>query len=117
MKLFLVSLLFCTSIAAKSQQLPKSIFIEKYNFDTVKILDTPPQPNIRSSIHVGNTQKRGDNFLNSTDVFKNKELLASSNKYPNFNTPILDTKNDNSRSIILKPDSSFKSNMPVIRYK
>jgi hypothetical protein len=126
MKTLLLISLFCIATLAKAQQLPKSG--EKSIFNKLEIEDVLPKANDFSENTLKNEEKLNERLISSTDIFKNKFYQKQLAKQPvivyqspivntknqiTYLMPILDTKDDNSRSRIFEPSPLFKSNMPV----
>jgi hypothetical protein len=126
MKPTLLLSLICLSFLAKSQQIPKSG--NNSIFKKMELEETLPKINDFPKNKLKKEQKLNEQLISSTNIFKNKfyrEQLANQpvivyqssiinhNNQTSYLMPILDTKDDISRSRIFEPSPLFKSNMPV----
>lgn len=129
MKTIVILLMTCFSIAIKAQ-LPKSITqkaSEKLKQQGIVPIKATPQQWQDALQSFGKTDRVGDQVIICTDEFDNRatvefsdnKLVSTCNyfsgkeKNPDQNMPIYDTKGDNSKTTIVKPDSNFKSKMPI----
>ncbi len=101
MKILLFSILSCTAVAIQAQTLPQSsekTFADKFSLETPKELKINNLPN-----------------FGSINQKKLAGLSSVNNSQRGYKMPILDVKSNNSTIRVYKPDSSFRSNMPIVR--